>query len=223
MSDYEPVIGLEIHVQLNTADEDVLPLREPLRRRAQHAHVCPVCLGHPGRAAGDQREAAVEKALAIGLALNCGIPERVEVPPQELLLSGHAEGVPDQPVRRAAGEERRAAGSRRPARAHRPRPPRGGRREAGARRRRGRADRRCQRLAGRLQPLRHTAGGDRHRARPALAGAGRRVPRASAQHAAHDRRVRLRHGEGLDALRRQRLGAPAPAPRSWGRRPSSRT
>ena len=36
---YEPVIGLEIHVQLSDADEDVLRLRAVLRRAAQHAHL----------------------------------------------------------------------------------------------------------------------------------------------------------------------------------------
>ena len=36
----------------------------PLRRRAEHAHVCPVCLGHPGRAAGAQRARRSTQALA---------------------------------------------------------------------------------------------------------------------------------------------------------------
>ena len=35
----EPVIGLEIHVQLATRDEDVLRLRAVLRRAAEHAHL----------------------------------------------------------------------------------------------------------------------------------------------------------------------------------------
>ena len=34
---WEAVIGLEIHVQLKTRDEDVLPLPQRLRRRAEHA------------------------------------------------------------------------------------------------------------------------------------------------------------------------------------------
>ena len=36
---YEPVIGLEIHVQLATAHEDVLRLRAVVRRAAEHAHL----------------------------------------------------------------------------------------------------------------------------------------------------------------------------------------
>ena len=39
MSDWEPVIGLEIHVQLVDADEDVLRLRALVRRRAERAHL----------------------------------------------------------------------------------------------------------------------------------------------------------------------------------------
>ncbi len=49
---------------------------------------------------------------------------------------------------------------------HPPRPPRGGRGEDGPRRRVG-PDPRLRRLAGRLQPRRHAAGRDRHRAGPA--------------------------------------------------------
>ena len=37
--EYEPVIGIEIHVQLRHADEDVLRLRAVVRRGAEHAHL----------------------------------------------------------------------------------------------------------------------------------------------------------------------------------------
>ena len=36
---WEPVIGLEIHVQLNTRTKMFCALREPLRRPAEHAHL----------------------------------------------------------------------------------------------------------------------------------------------------------------------------------------
>ena len=39
MTELEPVIGLEIHVQLQTQDQDVLRLRAVVRRGAQHAHL----------------------------------------------------------------------------------------------------------------------------------------------------------------------------------------
>ena len=87
----------------------------------------------------------------------------LDLPPQELLLSRQPEGLPDQPVRHPAVPRRPAR--RRP---HPPRPPRGGRGEADPRRRVG-PHPRLRRLAGRLQPRRHAAGRDRHRARPARA------------------------------------------------------
>ena len=45
------MIGLEIHVQLRDRDEDVLPLPEPLRRRAEHQRL-PDLPGAPRDAAG---------------------------------------------------------------------------------------------------------------------------------------------------------------------------
>ena len=36
LAKYQPVIGLEVHVQLLTADQGLLRLRQPVRRRAQH-------------------------------------------------------------------------------------------------------------------------------------------------------------------------------------------
>ncbi len=58
-ADWEPVIGLEIHVQLNTETKMFCALREPLRRRAKHAHV-PALPGPSGRAPGDQRRRRAE-------------------------------------------------------------------------------------------------------------------------------------------------------------------
>lgn len=68
---YEAVIGLEVHVQLNTAtklfcDCPNRPGDEPNR------NTCPVCLWLPGALPRLSRE-AVEKATAACLALNCTI------------------------------------------------------------------------------------------------------------------------------------------------------
>ena len=200
--------------------EDVLPVREPLRRRAQHADL-PGLPRASGRAPDDQRRGGRE-----------GDPDRararlrhrrpVPVSPQELLLSRQPEGVPDQPVRPA---DLRARPPRRRRRADRDHPgaPRGGRRQARARRRRRRAHRRGGVVGRRLQPVRHAARRDRDRARYPLARAGAGVPRAAQEHAPDDRGLGLRHGEGVAALRRQRLGASARRDRRSGRRPSSRT
>ena len=123
---------------------------------------CPVCLGLPGtlplrQRAGDPLRA--DDRPRAGLRARAA----VDLPPQELLLSRPAQGLPDQPVRRAA-VPRRAPRRR----AHPPRAPRGGRREARPRRRE-RAHPRLRRLGRGLQPRRHAAGRDRHRARRALA------------------------------------------------------
>ena len=60
----------------------------------------------------------------------------------------------------------------------------------------------------RLQPRRHPARGDRHRARPARGRGVRRVAAAPAHDAAPARRQRREHGRGLAALRRERVDPP---------------
>jgi aspartyl-tRNA(Asn)/glutamyl-tRNA(Gln) amidotransferase subunit B len=71
---WEPVIGLEIHVQLNTATK--MFCRCENRFGAEpNTLTCPLCLGHPG-VLPVINEGAVEKAIQIGLALNCTIAER---------------------------------------------------------------------------------------------------------------------------------------------------
>jgi len=71
MARYEPVIGLEIHVQLATATKIFCgcptSFGEP-----PNTNVCPVCLGMPGALPVLSRE-AVELAIKAGLALNCTI------------------------------------------------------------------------------------------------------------------------------------------------------
>jgi len=75
MSDaYEPVIGLEIHVQLSTATKMFcgceLSFGEPPNTRT-----CPVCLGLPG-ALPVANARAVHFGLMIGLALGCELAPR---------------------------------------------------------------------------------------------------------------------------------------------------
>ena len=82
---------------------------------------------------------------------------------------------------------------------------------------------RLRRVDRRLQPRRHAAGRDRHRARHPLGRAGARLAAAAARDAAPARRQRREHGGGLAALRRQRLHPPRRHAPSWAPRPSSRT
>ncbi|RZV46721.1 MAG: Asp-tRNA(Asn)/Glu-tRNA(Gln) amidotransferase subunit GatB [Acidimicrobiia bacterium] len=68
---YEPVIGIETHVELTTASKMFCGC--PVDFGAPpNTNVCPVCLGLPG-ALPVVNGTAVEYAMTIGLALNCDI------------------------------------------------------------------------------------------------------------------------------------------------------
>ncbi len=72
--EFEPVIGLEIHVQIETRTK--LFCSCPVEFGAEpNSNVCPVCLGLPGSLPVINRR-AVELAIRAGLALNCRINER---------------------------------------------------------------------------------------------------------------------------------------------------
>jgi aspartyl-tRNA(Asn)/glutamyl-tRNA(Gln) amidotransferase subunit B len=73
---WEPVIGLEIHVQLNT-DSKMFCRCENRFGDEPNTRTCPVCLGHPG-ALPTINAGAVEKAIQIGLALDCDIAGRCQ-------------------------------------------------------------------------------------------------------------------------------------------------
>ena len=70
---YEPVIGLETHVELGTATKMFCGC--PARFGGEpNTFVCPVCLGLPGSLPVASR-AAIEYTIRIGLALNCTIAD----------------------------------------------------------------------------------------------------------------------------------------------------
>jgi len=68
---YEPVIGLEVHVELGTASKMFCGCSTAFGA-APNTQVCPVCLGLPG-SLPVVNASAVESTIRIGLALNCEI------------------------------------------------------------------------------------------------------------------------------------------------------
>lgn len=73
---YEPVIGLEVHIEMQTQSKMFCgcPVVDSVSAPPNTA-VCPVCAGHPGTLPVIN-EQAVEYALRVALALECTVNER---------------------------------------------------------------------------------------------------------------------------------------------------
>ena len=71
MAAFDPVLGLEVHVELNTASKMFCGCSTAFGA-APNTQTCPVCLGLPGSLPVVNAR-AIESAIRIGLALNCSI------------------------------------------------------------------------------------------------------------------------------------------------------
>jgi aspartyl-tRNA(Asn)/glutamyl-tRNA(Gln) amidotransferase subunit B len=71
---WEPVIGLEIHVQLKTETKMFCRCRNGFGGEP-NSQTCPVCLAFPGALPVPNRR-AIEETIKLGLALDCTIAER---------------------------------------------------------------------------------------------------------------------------------------------------
>ena len=217
---WEPVIGLEIHVQLKTRTKMFCRCENGFGE-PPNTRTCPVCLAHPGALPVPNR-AAVEWTVKLGLALGCEIAARAVFHRKNYFYPDLPEGLPDLPVRRAALRRRalrrarartatsRSASSARTSRRTRRRPSTSAARAA--------ASHGAETLARRLQPRRHAARRDRHAARPPLGRRGAALPPAPAPDGRRARHLGRGDGEGLAALRRERLGAPGRRGRASARR-----
>src|SRR5579872_3776700 len=74
LAKYEPVIGLEVHVQLLTATKAFCGCANHFGS-APNTNICPVCIGLPG-ALPVTNEKAIEFATLASLAINCQVRER---------------------------------------------------------------------------------------------------------------------------------------------------
>jgi len=72
MNKYEPVIGLEIHVQLKTESKMFCSCDNAGENKPPNTTVCPVCLGHPG-VLPVINEQAVRWAVMAAMSLSCKI------------------------------------------------------------------------------------------------------------------------------------------------------
>ena len=73
IAEFDPVLGLEVHVELNTASKMFCGCSTEFGAEP-NTQTCPVCLGLPG-SLPVVNATAIESAIRIGLALNCSIAE----------------------------------------------------------------------------------------------------------------------------------------------------
>ena len=209
---WEPVIGLEIHVQLKTRTKMFCRCQAAYFDAAEHADLprlpcaprrrCPVPNRRrsSGRSSSGSRSAARSPSARSSTARTTSTrtTPRATRSPSTTSRFAWTAACWCRARRRHRGRDRAGA-------------PRGGRRQDRPRRRGRGPDPRRRELPRRLQPRRNAARRDRDRTRPPLGRGGEALPAAAPPDGGRARDLRRGDGEGLAALRRQRVRAPRPA------------
>ena len=73
-SKFQPVMGLEVHVELSTNSKMFCSCENDADEKHANVNICPVCMGHPGTLPVINKE-AVRKVIKTGLALKSEIAE----------------------------------------------------------------------------------------------------------------------------------------------------
>ena len=74
---YYPIIGLEIHAELNTASKMFCGCKNDPDEQQQNTNICPICMGHPGTLPVPNKK-AIENVIKVGLSLNSNIANFTE-------------------------------------------------------------------------------------------------------------------------------------------------
>ncbi len=72
--DYEPTIGLEIHIEPKTQTKMFCGCLNDPDEKQPNKNICPICMAHPGTLPVPN-ETAIAHIVSLGLALNCEINE----------------------------------------------------------------------------------------------------------------------------------------------------
>jgi len=76
-TNYQPTIGLEVHVELKTATKMFCHSRNDPDEKRPNVNICPICLAHPGTLPVPNKK-AIEHVLRVGLAVSGTLADYTE-------------------------------------------------------------------------------------------------------------------------------------------------